>query len=191
LSAIYRTGQSFGAAHVVDVLVGHSTEKVARHRHEALSVFGIGADLEPSAWRSLIRQLVVRGRLRVDHERFGALALTDASRALLRGEETLRVREDAKDVAPRRKSRAAVPSEVADADRDLWEALRECRRKLASERNLPPYVIFHDATLKQMLAARPADRDALLRISGVGQAKLERYGEQFLEVLRRAAAPAA
>jgi ATP-dependent DNA helicase RecQ len=139
----------------------------------------------------LIRQLVVRGRLRVDHERFGALALTDASRALLRGEEMLRVREDPKDVAPRRKSRAAVPSEVADADRDLWEALRECRRKIASERNLPPYVIFHDATLKQMLDERPADRDALLRISGVGQAKLERYGEQFLEVLRRGAAPGA
>ena len=86
---------------------------------------------------------------------------------------------------------AAAPSEVADVDRDLWEALRECRRKIASERNLPPYVIFHDATLKQMLAERPADRDALLRISGVGQAKLERYGEQFLEVLRRGAAPAA
>ncbi len=84
-----------------------------------------------------------------------------------------------------------VPREVADADRELWEALRECRRKIASERNLPPYVIFHDATLKQMLAERPADRDALLRISGVGQAKLERYGEQFLEVLRRGAAPAA
>ena len=192
LSAIYRTGQSFGAAHVVDVLVGNTTEKVERHRHDNLSVFGIGADLAPSAWRSLIRQLVVRGRLRVDHDRFGALALTDASRALLRGEETLRVREDAKDVAPRRKSRAvAVPSEVADADRGLWEALRECRRKIATERNLPPYVIFHDATLKQMLAERPADRDALLRISGVGQAKLERYGEQFLEVLRRGAAPAA
>src|SRR5215831_9025843 len=191
LSAIYRTGQAFGAAHVIDVLLGSATDKVARHRHERLSVFGIGADLEPHAWRSLIRQLVVRGRLRVDHERFGALALTDASRQLLRGEAMLRVREDAKDVAPRRKQRAAaVPSEVADGDRELWEALRECRRRIASERNLPPYVIFHDATLKQMLAERPADRDALLRISGVGQAKVERYGEQFLEVLRRGAAPA-
>jgi ATP-dependent DNA helicase RecQ len=188
LSAIYRTGQSFGAAHVVDVLVGNSTEKVARHGHDGLSVFGIGADLEPHAWRSLLRQLIVRGRLRVDHDRFGALALTDASRALLRGEETLRVREDTKELAPRRKSRAAaVPSDVAEADRELWEALRECRRKLASERNLPPYVIFHDATLKQMLVERPGDRDALLRIGGVGQAKLERYGEQFLEVLRRGA----
>jgi ATP-dependent DNA helicase RecQ len=187
LSAIYRTGQSFGAAHVVDVLVGNATEKVARHRHESLSVFGIGAGLEPHAWRSLIRQLVVRGRLRVDHERFGALALTDASRPLLRGEETLRVREDAKELAPRRKPRAAVLGDVADGDRELWEALRECRRRLATERNLPPYVIFHDATLREMLAERPADRDALLRISGVGQAKLERYGDQFLEVLRRGA----
>jgi len=187
LSAIYRTGQSFGAAHVVDVLVGNATEKVARHRHESLSVFGIGADLEPHAWRSLIRQLIVRGRLRVDHERFGALALTDASRALLRDEETLRVREDAKELAPRRKPRAATLGDVAEGDRELWEALRDCRRRLATERNLPPYVIFHDATLREMLAARPADRDALLKISGVGQAKLERYGDQFLEVLRRGA----
>jgi ATP-dependent DNA helicase RecQ len=190
LSAIYRTGQSFGAAHVVDVLTGHSTEKVTRHRHEALSVFGIGADLEAHAWRSLIRQLIVRGRLRVDHDRFGALALTDASRALLRGEETLRVREDSKDLAPRRKARAAAQGDVVAADRELWEALRECRRKLATERNLPPYVIFHDATLKQMLAERPLDRESLLRISGVGQAKLDRYGEHFLDVLRSSRPPA-
>jgi ATP-dependent DNA helicase RecQ len=187
LSAIYRTGQSFGAAHVVDVLVGNATEKVARHRHERLSVFGIGADLEPHAWRSLIRQLIVRGRLRVDHERFGALALTDASRPLLRGEESLRVREDPKEPAPRRKPRVAAQGDIAETDRELWEALRECRRRLATERNLPPYVIFHDATLKQMLAERPIDREALLRINGVGQAKLERYGDQFLEVLRRGA----
>jgi ATP-dependent DNA helicase RecQ len=191
LSAIYRTGQSFGAAHVVDVLTGHSTEKVTRHRHEALSVFGIGADLEAHAWRSLIRQLIVRGRLRVDHDRYGALALTDASRALLRGEETLRVREDSKDLAPRRKARAAAQGDVAAADRELWEALRECRRKLATERNLPPYVIFHDATLKQMLAERPLDRESLLQISGVGQAKLDRYGEHFLDVLRRGSPPPA
>jgi ATP-dependent DNA helicase RecQ len=170
---------------VVDVLLGNATEKIARHRHEGLSVFGIGTELDARAWRSLTRQLVVQGLLQVDHEGFGALQLTDASRPLLRGEVTVNVREDLKETAPRKKSRAA-PADVPEQHRGLWEALRECRRTLAAELNLPPYVIFHDATLKEMLAARPADRAALLRISGVGQAKLERYGDRFLAVLRDA-----
>jgi ATP-dependent DNA helicase RecQ len=182
LSAVYRTGQTFGAAHVIDVLLGNVTEKTARHRHERLSVFGVGAELPASQWRSLLRQLVVKGYLRVDHEGYGALALTEASRALLRGETTLDVREDTK-VAPRKKARAPA-GDVAPADEGLWQALRECRRELAAEQNVPPYVIFHDATLKAMAATRPADRDALLAISGVGQAKVARYGERFLSVLR-------
>jgi ATP-dependent DNA helicase RecQ len=185
LSCVYRTGQSFGAVHIVDVLLGNATEKVTRHRHEQLSVFKIGTELTANAWRSLIRQLIAQGFLRVDAG-FGALTLTEASRPLLRGEASLRAREDAKEPAPRKKSRAPV-ADLRDEDRDLWEALRECRRQLAAEQNLPPYVIFHDATLRQMLAERPADRDALLKISGVGQAKLERYGERFLNVLRGAA----
>jgi ATP-dependent DNA helicase RecQ len=184
LSAVYRTGQMFGAAHVIDVLLGNATEKVRRHRHERLSVFGIGAEITAPAWRSLLRQLIVRGFVLVDHSRFGALVLTDASRPLLRGEATLRVREDAK-AAPRRKARAASV-ELKPEDEGLWQALRDCRKRLAAEHDVPPYVIFHDATLKQMLLERPADRDALLAIAGVGQAKLERYGEQFLAVLRGA-----
>jgi ATP-dependent DNA helicase RecQ len=183
LSAVYRTGQRFGAAHVIDVLLGNATEKVQRHRHEQLSVFGIGTELAAPAWRSLLRQLLVRGYMNVDHEGFGALMLTDASRALLRGETMLRVREDAKAPAPRKKARTPL-GDVAPEDQAMWEALRECRRQLATEQNVPPYVIFHDATLRQMLAERPADREGLLEISGVGQAKLERYGERFLEVLR-------
>jgi ATP-dependent DNA helicase RecQ len=188
LSAVYRTGQSFGAAHVIDVLLGEATEKVARHRHERLSVFGIGKDLPVSAWRSLLRQLLVLGYVRVDHDGYGALALTDASRALLRGETTLRVREDTK--APSARKARAVPSEMAQHDEPLWQALRDCRKQLAAEHNVPPYVIFHDATLKQMAALRPADPDALLAIGGVGQAKLARYGERFLAVLRAHPAPA-
>jgi ATP-dependent DNA helicase RecQ len=184
LSCVYRTGQSFGAAHVVDVLLGVATEKVTRHRHDRLSVFNIGGELGAPAWRSLIRQLVVQGFLRVDSA-YGALVLTDASRPLLRGEATLRVREDTKDVAPKKKSKPPA-ADMRDEDRELWEALRECRRKLAAEQNLPPYVIFHDATLRQMVAERPADRDGLLKISGIGQAKVERYGERFLSVLRSA-----
>ena len=181
LSAVYRTGQTFGAAHVIDVLRGEATEKVERHRHERLSVFGIGSDLPVSAWRSLLRQLLVKGYARIDHDGYGALALTEASRELLRGETTLRVREDTK--APAARKARATPSELAPDDEPLWQALRECRRQLAAEQNVPPYVIFHDATLKQMAALRPADAAALLAIGGVGQAKLSRYGERFLSVI--------
>ena len=185
LSAVYRTGQSFGAAHVIDVLLGNVTEKVQRHRHDRLSVFGIGADLPAQTWRSLLRQLMVQRCLEVDREGFGALTLTDASRPLLRGEAGLRVREDAKAPATRKKSRTPL-GVVSPADQTLWEALRECRRQLATEQNLPPYVIFHDATLRHMLSERPADRESLRRINGVGEVKLERYGDRFLEVLRGA-----
>jgi ATP-dependent DNA helicase RecQ len=190
LSAVYRTGQTFGAGHVIDVLLGQATEKVARHRHERLSVFGIGSDLPVSSWRSLLRQLLVQGCVRVDHDGYGAIKLTEASRALLRGETTLRVREDTK--APSARKPRAVPSEIAAGDEPLWQALRECRRRLAAEQNVPPYVIFHDATLRQMVALRPADAAALLAVNGVGQAKLERYGDRFLAVLREhhAAEPA-
>jgi ATP-dependent DNA helicase RecQ len=189
LSAVYRTGQSFGAAHVIDVLRGEATEKVARHRHERLSVFGIGSDLSVSAWRSLLRQLLVKGYVYVDHARYGALGLTEASRELLRGETALRVREDTK--APATRKARAAPSEIAPHDEPLWQALRECRRELAVRLNVPPYVIFHDATLKQMAALRPDDSAALLTIGSVGQAKLARYGEVFLAVIREHGAAAA
>jgi ATP-dependent DNA helicase RecQ len=181
LSAIYRTGQTFGASHVIDVLLGESTEKVLRHRHAQLSVFGIGSDVTAAAWRSLLRQLLVSGYVRIDYDGYGALLLTDMSRTLLRGETMVRVREDTKTPTARKKR---VPAEVAPQDEALWEALRECRRQLAAEHNVPPYVIFHDATLKQMVAERPADAGALLEVNGVGKAKLERYGERFLAVLR-------
>ena len=183
LSAVYRTGQTFGAAHVIDVLLGNATEKVERHGHERLSVFGIGNDVTAAVWRSLLRQLLVLGYVRVDYDGYGALILTEESRSLLRGETTVRVREDIKPSTARSKSRRPA-SDVAPSDAALWEALRECRRQLAGEHNVPPYVIFHDATLKQMAAERPRDLPALLTIGGVGQAKLARYGERFLAVLQ-------
>ena len=186
LSAVYRTGQRFGAAHVVDVLRGHATEKISRNGHDRLSVFGVGAELEPNAWRSAIRQLIVQGYLRVDHEAYGALKLTERSRPLLRGEVTLKLRHDPSKPVAAKKPRAAADRTVSDEDRELWEALRDCRRALAAEQGVPPYVIFHDTTLAEMARTRPADREALLAVSGVGQAKLERYGERFLEVIRAA-----
>jgi ATP-dependent DNA helicase RecQ len=186
LSAVYRSGQRFGAAHVVDVLLGNRTNKVLQHRHEALRVFGIGTDLRAPAWRTIVRQLVVQGYLRVDPERFGALVLTDQSRPLLRGEATLRLRVDATEKGAKQKKAAVERRPVAETDRDLWQALRACRQQLAAEHNVPPYVIFHDTTLLQMIEQRPDDADQLLGINGVGQAKLARYGERFLRVIREA-----
>ena len=184
LSAVYRTGQRFGAMHVVDVLLGKATDKVVQHRHDALSVFGIGKELLPAAWRSVMRQLIVQEYLRTAPERFGALVLTEKSRALLRGDVMIRLREDiALPAAPTKKARP-VRATVAEGDRDLWEALRGCRQALASEQNVPPYVIFHDSTLMQIMACRPRDANELLGISGVGQTKLARYGEAFLSVIR-------
>ncbi|HSG64452.1 MAG TPA: DNA helicase RecQ [Gammaproteobacteria bacterium] len=185
LSAVYRSGQRFGAAHVVDVLVGSATEKVTRNGHDTLSVFGIGKELTPVAWRSVIRQLVVQGYLQVDQERYGALALTSRSRALLRGEEGVRLRVDPKETAVRKKRRSATTAAaISDADRDLWDALRACRRRIAAEHGLPPYMIFHDATLLQMVEEKPHSEADLLSLSGVGRTKLEKYGGEFLETVR-------
>ncbi|MBT78609.1 MAG: DNA helicase RecQ [Chromatiales bacterium] len=186
LSAVYRTGQMFGAAYVVDVLLGKDTDRVRKNGHGELSVFGIGVDREAKAWRSAIRQLVVQGFLRVDAARFGALVLTKESREVLRGEQDVRLREDPVVVRSRKTKRSASRGEdIEIVDIVLWEALRECRQRLAAEHNVPPYVVFHDSTLRQMVNERPTDPEALLEISGVGQAKLEKYGETFLGVIRQ------
>ena len=190
LSCVYRTGQRFGAAHVIDVLRGRDTEKVRRNRHERLSTFGIGEDRSLAQWRSILRQVMVQGHLRSDAERYGALRLTPKSRPLLRGEERIRLREDpaAKRVAKaksRAKTAAASSYQVPAADEPLWEALRELRMTLCREANVPPYVIFHDATLREMVRLRPSSPSELLAVQGVGETKLDRYGEAFLEVLGR------
>ncbi len=185
LSCVYRTGQRFGSAHVIDVLLGKRSDKTAQHRHDGLSTFGIGADLTQQQWRSIVRQLLVQGYLYADAERFGALTLTAQSRSLLRGEITLFLREDlgAREEKSLRKKPRSDRDAVPDQDRGLWEALRDCRKRLADEHGVPPYMVFHDATLMDMLAYRPATNEDLLAINGVGQAKLERYGEAFLAVI--------
>ncbi len=183
LSCVYRTGQRFGAAHVVDVLLGKTSDKIAQHRHDALSTFGIGRARSVEQWRSVIRQCVVRGLLRADVERFGALVLTEASRPLLRGETELWLREDP--AAPARKARRGGTATFAPAvAAPLWDALRACRKRLADEHGVPPYVIFHDSTLAAMASLQPSSVEDLLSVPGVGQAKLARYGEAFLDVLR-------
>jgi len=187
LSAVYRTGQRFGAAHVVDVLLGNATEKVERNGHDTLSVFGIGKEFSQAAWRSIIRQLVVQGFLRVDQERYGAMVLTETSRSLLRGEVVLRLREDPKDTGKRKRTAAAKsggPAEaLSDSELVLFESLRDLRRQLAAEQGVPPYVIFHDATLTEMVRARPEHPEDLLELNGVGRKKMERYGQAFVNAL--------
>ncbi|MDJ0910266.1 MAG: DNA helicase RecQ [Woeseiaceae bacterium] len=185
MSAVYRTGQRFGAAHVVDVLLGKDTDKIRQHGHDHLSVHGIGTELAGPAWRSVIRQLVVQGFMRSDQNRYGALVLNEKSRPLLKGEVELKLREDRKPKKEKKKRRD-VAAVLAPADQSLFEALRKRRKEIADQLDLPPYVIFHDATLQQMAEHRPKSEADLLSINGVGEAKLERYGSQFLEIIAAA-----
>ncbi len=180
LSCVFRTGQRFGVNHLIDVLLGADTDKIQQHRHTDVSTFGIGKELDATQWRSVYRQLVSRGYLNVDISGFGGLQLTEKSRPLLKGEENISLRRDVKESTHKtRRSKHNVKEE----DKVLWEALRECRKHLADENNVPPYVIFHDATLMEMLHYRPETSKQLLNISGVGASKLERYGDEFLKVL--------
>jgi len=185
LSCVYRTGQRFGAAHVIDVLRGSENEKVRKFGHDKVSTYGIGKDLSANEWRGVVRQLVVRGYIEVEGE-FQSLRLTEACRPLLRGEESIQLRKlPPKARASRDEGRkSSPPAELLPADEPLWEALRACRKQLADEQGVPPYVVFHDATLRGMVAARPQTREQMLVISGVGDSKLERFGEAFLAVLR-------
>ncbi len=182
LSCIYRTGQRFGALHVVDVLRGKDTEKIRQHGHHHLSTFGIGADLSPNQWRSVIRQLIVRGFLISDAERFGALRFTGATRPLLRGEIDLMLREDAGKQAIGRETK--IRTVVGEENQELWEALRTCRKRLAEQYGIPPYMVFHDSTLQEIMLKKPARREEMLTISGVGHAKLEKFADEFLEVVQ-------
>ncbi|WP_287028314.1 DNA helicase RecQ [Pseudomonas sp. UBA6310] len=182
LSAIYRSGQRYGVGHLVDILLGRDNEKIRGPGHQHLSVFGVGKARSESEWRTLFRQLVARGLVDIDLEGYGGLRLSESCRPLLRGEVTLELRRDLTTKAPKSTSSAASQL-VQSHERDTWEALRALRRKLAEEHGVPPYVIFPDATLLEMLRSMPTTLSAMGRVSGVGARKLERYGEAFLDVL--------
>jgi len=188
LSAVYRTGQMFGALHVIAVLRGEPTEAVLRHRHETLPTFGVGAARPATFWRGLVRQLIAAGALDVDTEGHGGLFLVEEkARPILRGETKVLVREDV--AAPRRPPRTArMVVEVAPERTPLppssrFEALREWRAAEAKAQRVPPYVIFHDSVLREVAAVRPASLDELGQIKGVGASKLLRYGADVLGVL--------
>ncbi|MBV4499033.1 MULTISPECIES: DNA helicase RecQ [Pseudomonas] len=185
LSAVFRTGQRYGVGHLVDVLLGKDNEKIRSFGHEKLSVYGVGKSLSEHEWRSLFRQLVARGLVDIDLEGYGGLRLSDSCRPLLRGEVNLQLRRDLKPQTSTKSSSGGSPASqlVRGEEREMWEALRTLRRKLAEEHSVPPYVIFPDSTLLEMLRSQPASLADMGQVSGVGARKLERYGQAFLEVL--------
>jgi ATP-dependent DNA helicase RecQ len=184
LSCIYRTDQRFGVTYLTEVLLGKNTERIRRNAHHQVSTFGIGKELSADQWKSVYRQLVAAGLAQVDVEGHGGLRLTEQSRPVLRGEQQVRLRQD----PDRKRRRGSEPSSpmLAPADPEahaLWERLRVRRRELAAEQNVPPYVVFADVTLREMVTYRPRDAAELACLNGVGAVKLERYGDDFLRVL--------
>ena len=180
LSAVYRTGQRFGTNYLITVLRGEADERVRRFGHDKLSVYGIGVEHDANTWRSIFRQIIARSFLTTDMNSKGGLRLTEAARPVLKGQVDVSFRVEEKPQA-RKKSSASKHRGMSSEHNDMWERLRERRRQLASEQGLPAYVIFHDATLMDMAEKRPATLSAMASISGVGAAKLEKYGQIFLD----------
>jgi ATP-dependent DNA helicase RecQ len=187
MSAALRTGQRFGAGHLIDILRGKQTEKVAQFGHEGLPTFGVGADLDEAAWRNVARQLLAAGLLHADAHHYGALKLTDAARPVLKGEQTLMLRRQAPRVRSSGKRSAApmprLPGAPLTADDRLFEALRAWRAAGAREQGVPAYVILHDRTLHELAAQQPRTLDELLAVPGIGAAKAARYGTALLDLL--------
>ena len=179
LSAMLRTGESFGAGHLIDILTGTATDKVKQRGHDGLPTFGVGRDLSKGAWTAVFRQMMGRDLIRPDAERHGALFMTEAARPILRGEASITLRKDTLQSAPR----VVVKALVSDEDAPLLSALKAKRRALAEAARVPAYVIFTDRTLIEMAEKRPETRDQMAGISGVGAKKLESYGAAFLEVI--------
>jgi ATP-dependent DNA helicase RecQ len=194
LSAVYRTGQRFGVGHLIDVLRGGVTDKVTRFGHDQLPTFGVGQDLSRNDWQSVFRQLIAAGRLAPDPEGHGGLMLTDAARPVLKGQETVLLRRDPEPTGRRARGRvsggggpsaaATAAGSLSAADDRLWHALKAHRLELARAQGVPPYVIFHDSTLLEIVHARPRSALELSMLPGVGAKKLERYGAGFLEIVQ-------
>jgi ATP-dependent DNA helicase RecQ len=190
MSAALRTGQRFGAMHLVDILRGKATDKVSQFGHDRLPTFGVGADLDEAAWRGVARQLLAAGLLHADAQHYGALQLTEAARPILKGETTLMLRRQ---IARRRTAKRSaapmppMPLIPPGADGGLFDALRQWRGRTAKDQGVPAYVILHDRTLHELAARKPATLEELLAVAGIGEAKAARYGEALLEVLASAA----
>ena len=203
LSCVYRTGQRFGAVHLIDVLIGRSTERVVQFGHDQLSVFGVGTELDEKQWRAVVRQLVSLGHLQPDSEAFGALKLTPSARGILKGESDVMLREETASGSPRKQGiktktakRGAVPSSassgspVVSNDYDkagnahFISILRAWRSDMARKHGVPAYVVLHDSTLEGIASSRPQTHGQLRAVTGIGDKKLERYGDALLSLVR-------
>ena len=182
LSCVHRTGQRFGVTYLADVLTGKDNERIKQFGHNTLSVYGIGSEYDVKQWRNIFRQLISRNLLAVDVEGHGSLRLTEACRAVLRGDETLLLRKESQRAKSSRKGRKSYNTDKA-SNNALWEVLRACRKKIAEENDVPPFVIFHDATLSEMMERQPVNDEQFLQLSGVGESKLEKYAAAFLKVI--------
>lgn len=187
LSAIVRTGQRFGAAHIIDILRGQSTEKVSRLGHDRLPTFGVGSEHNKDLWRSILRQLVATGLLELDIKGYGGLKLTSSGHALLKGDQSFQYRTDilkpAGSKSQAAKAKTAEEQSLTDSERDLFDRLKALRLDLAREREVPAFVIFSDRTLKNMAQLRPTTKDEFEQVHGVGQAKLAEFADVFLRAI--------
>ena len=185
LSCVYRTGQRFGVAYLVDVLTGTSNERIINNQHDKVSTFGIGQDISKTAWRSIFRQLIARAYLLLDVEGYGGLRLADKCRAVLKNKQTILFRESVKQRKPGKAASRKKSNDLALGlvNQNLFDALKALRTSLAQEQGVPPYVVFHDRTLISMATKRPQNKTEFSTISGVGAQKLERYADEFLNVI--------
>ena len=182
LSCVYRTGQRFGVNYLIGVLQGKEDQRIRKFTHDRLSVFGIGHDIDTNQWRTIFRQLIASGYLSVDIQGHGSLRLSQTSRPILRGETSLRFRVEQK---PEKKKRKITKTafELTDQQQSLWDQLRLLRKEIADNQGVPAYVVFHDATLMEMVEQQPQNLTQMSQINGVGEAKLTNYGQQFIDLL--------
>jgi ATP-dependent DNA helicase RecQ len=184
LSCIYRSGQRYGVAHLIDILMGKPTDKIKTAGHDKISTFALGQELDQKQWRSVYRQLLALGLVSSDPENYGGLRLLPNCRPLLKGDAQLQLRLDRK-VSIKTPKASKARLQIADDDMDLWQLLRELRMALAQDQKVPPYVIFSDSSLLEMLHTKPQSLLQMSHINGVGEKKLDRYGDDFLALIQQ------
>ncbi|MCW5297439.1 DNA helicase RecQ [Herbaspirillum lusitanum] len=188
LSTVYRVEQRFAAGHVLDVLRGIDGERVKQWRHDQLSVFGIGSEYGEAEWRAVLRQVIALGLLTVDHENYSSLKLTEEAKPVLRGEQKIQLRQYQKPVKPKRSSSSSksnyVETDLSTEEQTIFDKLRWWRVETARKHNVPAYVIFHDATMREIAKAKPSSLDDLRGVTGVGEKKLETYGAEIISLIR-------
>lgn len=187
LSCIYRTGERFGAVYLTDILTGRITERIKRFGHDRIKTFGVGHELSSQQWRSVFRQLAAAGLVSVNLSEISGFRLTKESWPVLKGERRVQFRADPEPVKSKKKRHAkqrSAPAQLPVADQTLWEAMRELRISISKELGIPPYIVFHDRTLMEMVELRPTNRAELLLITGVGEKKADQFGSRFLELIK-------